>query len=179
MIPIKIRAADPKDFDALCAISSSVEILQTWQMEQASEEGVLTTRFREVPLPRPVHLNYPYQMNVLRNHLEGNAVNLVAEVKAKPVAFLSLDISGPFQAGRVTDLVVEESHRRQGIATSLLVSAADWVLERKIRSVAMEMLAKNFPGVSMARKLGFRFAGFSDIFFPNGQTAVFFHRVVN
>ena len=178
MASIRIRQAAPQEFDLLSTMNASVEIKKTMQMEQAKEEGVWVYKFREVPLPRPVTLAYPVSPKAIRGHLLENAMTLLAEEHSKPAGFLSLAVGEGNQPARVTDLVVEQAARRRGIATSLLIHAVDWLIERKIRGVVLEMMLKNYPAITLARKLGFEPSGFHDVFFPNGQTAVFFHRKI-
>lgn len=174
-----IRPASEKDRDKISTISSSVEIIKTWQMDQSMEDGILTTRFREVPLPRAVRLGYQATSRLIRSNLENNDLSLVAEEDSNLIGFLSLAIGSNGVHGRVTDLVVAEEKRNKGIATSLLISAEDWLQERKVKEIILEMMLKNTPAINFCRKLGFEFCGFHDVYFANGQTAIFFHRKIN
>lgn len=148
-------------------------------MDQGLENGVLTTKFREVPLPRPMRLTYPNPVKMIRQNLDENDLNLVAEENKRIVGFLSLVKANGIPSAKVTDLVVDENFRRRGIASSLLISAVDWLINRKVNRITLEMMLKNYPAITLAQKLGFEFCGFNDVYFQNGQTAIFYHRKIN
>jgi len=178
MTNVNIRIATQKDFDSIAVINPSVEISKTWQMDQGFENGTMTTMFREITLPRPIRLAYPFSEKSIRKNLEENGLNLVAEDKKHLFGFISLIQSDGIPAARVTDLIVDENYRRRGIGTSLLISAVDWLITRNVNGITLEMMLKNYPGINMSKKLGFEFCGFNEIYFQNGQTAIFFHRKI-
>jgi ribosomal protein S18 acetylase RimI-like enzyme len=179
MVQINIRSATDIEFDTVIAINPSIEIKKTWQMDQGFENGVLTTKFREVPLPRSMRLTYPNPVKMIRQNLDENDLNLVAEENKRIVGFLSLVKANGIPSAVVTDLVVDENFRRRGIASSLLISAVDWLINRKVNGITLEMMLKNYPAITLAQKLGFEFCGFNDVYFQNGQTAIFFNRKIN
>jgi ribosomal protein S18 acetylase RimI-like enzyme len=174
--PISIRQAFPQDHDFLSTIPPSVEISKTWQMEQFFDDGAWSIRFREVSLPRPVHLAYPASEKIIRDRLIANDLTLVAEDNSVSVGFLSLANANGSPMARVTDLVVDPQHRRKGIATALLIGAVDWLVERRFSGITLEMMLKNHPAINFCRKLGFHLTGFNDVYYSNGQTAIYFHR---
>ncbi len=174
--PIPVRQASLQDHDFLSSIPASVEISKTWQMEQSFEDGAWNIRFREVSLPRPVHLGYPASVKVIRERLAENDLTLVAEDKSILIGFLSLATSSGSPTARVTDLVVDPQHRRKGIATALMIGAVDWLVERRFSGITLEMMLKNNPAINFCRKLGFHLTGFNDVYYSNSQTAIFFHR---
>jgi len=60
----------------------------------------------------------------------------------------------------VTDLVVDQDLRRQGIGSALLLAAAEWATGMDCQTLFLEMQPKNFPMIRMADKLGFEFLRF-------------------
>jgi ribosomal protein S18 acetylase RimI-like enzyme len=179
MAPITIRLAQPQDHEMLCSFQNSVETSKTWQMEQSFDDGSWIIRFREISLPRPVHLAYPVSVKGIRDHLLKNELTLVALEKSILVGFISLAADPGSRTARVTDLVVEPQHRRKGIATVLAIGTVDWLVERKITGMSLEMMLKNHPAINLSRKLGFSPAGFNDVYYSNGQTSVTFYRKIN
>jgi len=178
MTTVNIRSATQEDINAITVINPSVEISKTWQMDQGFENGTMITKFREITLPRPIRLAYPFSEKSIRKNLEENDLNLVAEDKKHLFGLISLIQSDGIPAARVTDLILDENYRRKGICTSLLISAVDWLITRNIKGIILEMMLKNYPGVNMSKKLGFEFCGFNEIYYRNGQTAIYFHRKI-
>ncbi len=71
----------------LCSFQNSVETSKTWQMEQSFDDGSWIIRFREISLPRPVHLAYPVSVKGIRDHLLKNELTLVALEKSHTSRF--------------------------------------------------------------------------------------------
>jgi ribosomal protein S18 acetylase RimI-like enzyme len=178
MTSVTIRQALPQEYEILLTLSSTIEISKTWQMEQVFEDGAWNIRFKEVSLPRPVHLAYPFSPKDIREHLVTNELNLLAEEKSQPVGFLSLEAKSGTQVARVTDLIIAGQNRRKGIATALMIAAVEWLVERNLNGITLEMMLKNHPGINLSRKMGFHLAGFNDVYYSNGQTAVYFYRKI-
>ncbi len=179
MESITIRLSQPQDHEILCSFQKFVDTSKTWQMEQSFDDGSWIIRFREISLPRPMHLAYPFSAKGIRDHLLTNELTLVALEKSIPVGFISLASDPGSRTARVTDLVVEPQHRRKGIATALAIGTVDWLVEWKITGMSLEMMLKNHPAINFARKLGFSPAGFNDVYYSNGQTSVTFYRKIN
>jgi ribosomal protein S18 acetylase RimI-like enzyme len=64
------------------------------------------------------------------------------------------ELRGP--AGYIHDVAVEESSRRQGVATQLMMRAMEWLREKKAPRVLLGTAAKNLRAQSLFHKLGFR-----------------------
>ena len=90
------------------------------------------------------------------------------------VGYLSLTTSPAPDTGWVTDLVVDSPFRRQGIATQLLGGTKRWCIENDLSRITLEMQSKNYPMIALSKKLGFRYAGYSDAFYPDQEIALFF-----
>jgi GNAT superfamily N-acetyltransferase len=173
MPEIEIRPAISSDLPVLFKLEHSVETTHVWQMDSNSDQAEIDTRFREIRLPRGVQLEYPQNIQELADTWTRKNLFLVATLQGQQIAYLTIEI-GQAKIARVTDLVVGERNRKQGIATALLLSAADWASQRKIKRMMLEMQAKNHAAIQLARKLGYEFCGYCDDFFANHDIAVFF-----
>lgn len=140
---------------------------------QGGVEGA-SIHFQEVRLPRPMRVRYPREPEILLDEWTSKLVLLVSEMGDSPTGYIALEAGPAPGSAWVTDLVVELRHRRQGHGSGLLQAAQRWSVERGYRSLFLEMQSKNYPAISLARKLGFGFAGYSDHYFPDQDIALFF-----
>jgi ribosomal protein S18 acetylase RimI-like enzyme len=76
----------------------------------------------------------------------------------------------------ISNLVIEQRYRRQGLGSKLLKAAIQWAVERDIRQITLEAQTKNYPAISFAQKHGFQFCGYNERYYPNGDIALFFSR---
>ena len=58
----------------------------------------------------------------------------------------------------------------------LVQAGIRWCRDRGLHRIYMEMQSKNFPAISIAKKMGLSFAGFSDNYFPDQDIALFFNK---
>ena len=152
MPEIEIRPAISSDLPILFKLDHSVETTHVWQMDTSSDQNEIATRFREIRLPRAVKVEYTKNPHDLADTWTRKTLFLVAAYQGQPIAYLTIEIEQSMVA-RITDLVVGEKNRKQGIATALLLAACDWLGQRKIRRVVLEMQAKNHAAIQLARKL--------------------------
>lgn len=145
-----------------------------WQMDLGTEDKDLSIRFREMRLPRSMHVQYPNMLNSLFENWKQFSGILVAEVEDEAIAFISLYESYPVGLLAVTDIVVRRKYRRQGIGSSLLRAAQSWAINEGADRLVVEMQSKNYPAVQLVSKLGFEFCGYSDKHYPNQDIAIFF-----
>jgi ribosomal protein S18 acetylase RimI-like enzyme len=178
MAEIEIRPAVSSDISILTHLNHSCETTHVWQMDNSNDLGQIEIRFKEMRLPRSLQLEYPKKLDTMADTWTQHSLFLVARLQDKLVGYLILDISIETNVGRITDLVVDASARRQKIATGLLVSARDWLKSRGIRRVIIEMQAKNHPAIAMARKMKMDFCGFIDSYYANRDIAVFYTSVI-
>jgi GNAT superfamily N-acetyltransferase len=90
------------------------------------------------------------------------------------LGYISL-IEGPaHSSGWIRDLVVGPRHRRQGVATRLIIAAYQWCVDRNLGQVFVEMPSKDVPAVRLVKKLNFAFAGYSDQYYAEQEIALFF-----
>jgi len=176
MPEIEIRPALSADIDLLTRLDHRSESAYVWQMERALEEDQFNVTFRQVRLPRTVRIDYPRMPQALQMEWKAKTAVLVALADKRPVGYLAvLEQQGP-AAAWVTDLVVDTSFRRKGIATALMLAVQDWAGQRRLRRLVLELQSKNHPAVRLALKLGMEFCGYHDHYYHNQDIALFFAR---
>lgn len=171
---VSIRQAISSDITELVALDHDYSTDHVWQMALNRGSDEISITFRQVRLPRPMRVRYPRPAQRLADEWTRQAAVLVAEADGERLAYLTLAQSPLDRAGWISDLVVSSRHRRQGIATALIGTARAWSRERAGHSLFIEMQSKNYPAISLARKLGFGFAGYSDQYYPEQEIALFF-----
>ncbi|MBA4375339.1 MAG: hypothetical protein C0401_04090 [Anaerolinea sp.] len=174
MPSVEVRPANSSDLSTLIRFVHGCDTTHVWQMDSSADHGQIEVRFREIRLPRSLRLEYPRNPETMADTWTKHNLFLVARVQGQLVGYLSLDILSENNLGRVIDLVVDERSRRQSIATTLLVSAQDWLRSKGIYRIMLEMQSKNHSSISLARKLRYEFSGFADCYFANRDIAVFF-----
>lgn len=174
MQTVKVRPAISNDIPVLMSLEHGYSTDRVWQMASDKSPDEIRVSFREVRLPRPMRVNYPRDPGDLVEEWTSRTVVMVAELEEALLGYVSL-IKGPSTGSAwVTDLVVGRRHRRQGIGNRLLVEACSWSRQRGLSRIYVEMQSKNVPAIRLARKLGFAFAGYSDMYYSNQDIALFF-----
>jgi ribosomal protein S18 acetylase RimI-like enzyme len=178
MPEVDIRPAIAEDIPVLVAMEHSYKSSYVWQMDLNVEEGQVMVSFREIRLPRPVTVEYPRSPLGLTRDWTQRSVFLVGLVNHQLVAYISLMESIAPTTAWVTDLVVAPAHRRQGIASALLLAAQDWATRRQNRRMIIEVQSKNLAAIHMAMKLGYEFCGYNDHYYSNQDIALFFAQFI-
>jgi GNAT superfamily N-acetyltransferase len=178
MPAIDIRSAISSDIPHLIRFDHSVETSHVMQMESVFSNGNIDISFKETRLPRSLVLPYPKPVEPMVNSWTKHGLFLVARLEVKLVGYLILDISEDIKSGLVTDLVVDLSSRRLGIASGLLISTRNWLKKKGIRRENLVLQAKNHAGISLARKLKMDYCGYLDHYYTNRDTAIFFTTVL-
>lgn len=173
MPSIDIRPADSSDIQVLLKLNHCCETTHTWQMNNFYDEGQIQASFRRIRLPREFRLEYPRQPGTIVNSWTRKDLFLVARTENQRCGYLTLKIIER-QFARITDLVVDEPFRRQGVATALLLSAQDWLRSNGIFRMLLELPIKNEAVIALAEKLGYVYCGFMDGFFDNREIAFFY-----
>ena len=175
MTDIQISPTIPTDLSRLMALDHSTRSEYVWQLELRRDTGQLTANFREVRLPRPIPLAYPYDPYALADEWSRKSMMYTAYQGPDAIGYVALSGLG---AGllRVTDLVVGTPFRRRGVGSALLAAAQAWAAERGARRLMLEMQAKNLPAIRMAQKHGFEFCGYNDHYYLTQDVTLFFAR---
>lgn len=177
MPEIEIRPILNSDVAVLSGIDLSYSSSHVWQLDRLSDDGVLGSNFREVRLPRETKVEYPRTTpQILAGFQNTGQVILVAVINNHPVGFIRISDQVAPRTAWVKDWVVQDSLRRKGIGSALLLAALEWSLEESFRRTVVEVQSKNYPAIKLVRKLGFEFAGFHDQYYSNQDIALFFAR---
>jgi ribosomal protein S18 acetylase RimI-like enzyme len=173
---IIVRPAISSDVPALIELDHNYSTDHVWQMGYISGAEEISITFRQVRLPRPMRVEYPRDPEWLIDEWNRRAGLLIAESEGTALGYLVMVHAHAAEAGWVTDLVVGAAERRQGIGERLLREAHTWCRQRQIDRLFIEMQSKNYPAISLARKMNFVFAGYSDHYYQDQDIALFFCR---
>ena len=176
MPEIEIRPAVLDDVESLSLFDHGFYSDFVWQMGLDLSADTTKINFRRTRLPRRVFVPYPRKRDEIFKEIDQAEAFLVAVLENRPVGYIKVLVDHDTRNARVSDLVVSASTRRQGIASVLLYAAMDFISNRNYYALILEMQSKNDPASAMAAKLGFKFCGFRDHYFPNNELALFFSR---
>ena len=179
MPEIEIRPVNSGDIDSLSAFEHGYYSEYVWQMGLELSPEINKTDFRRTRLPRQIFVPYPRGRENIFHDIPKSEAFLVAILDNQPAGYVKVHAEDATKIARVTDLVVSAPLRRQGIASGLLFAVMDLIAHRNFFALILEMQSKNEPAISMAAKLGFKFCGYRDHFFPNKELALFFSRFLH
>ncbi|MEN6523238.1 MAG: GNAT family N-acetyltransferase [Anaerolineaceae bacterium] len=174
MPEIEIRPIKKSDLPALARMDARYETSHVWQLERVTDETQVTVSLRLARLPRNVRVDYPKPSSSINQEWMDQALVLAAYLQDEPVGFVRTSERIVPNTIWITDLVVKEDERRQGIATALVLAVHDWALHRNIKLITIEMQSKNYPGIQLAHKLGYEFSGYIDHYYSNRDIAIIF-----
>jgi len=178
MAEILIRPAVSPDIENLSRFDHSVQTSRVWQMNQNFGEAEIRTGFKETTLPRVMRIKYPRSPETLINRWKDYSSILVGCIDHVPVGYITLSTMFAHEMIWVKDLVVQKRWRKKGVGTTLIRAANDWAAARDYYRMTIEMSSKNYPGISLVKKLGFEYSGFNDNYFRNNDLAIFFARFI-
>jgi ribosomal protein S18 acetylase RimI-like enzyme len=176
MPQIEIKPASSTDIAFFMGLDHSYQTDYVWQMDRALDEGHVTIQFREIRLPRPVKVDYPYTHSQLSNMWSQHPAILTACLNGYPVGYIHLEEDKLPETGWIKGLAVSRDDRRKGIASGLILAGQEWALQRNLRRLNIAMQSKNHPGVHMALKMGYEFCGYQDHYYSNRDISLFFTR---
>jgi ribosomal protein S18 acetylase RimI-like enzyme len=176
MPEIEIRPAAASDLAVIAGFDHTYQTAYVWQMDRLIEDGHVGVNFREVRLPRSIHVDYP-NPKIPGSEGSGAApVILMALLNHEAVGYIGVRDDLRPETTWVSDLAVCPQVRRRGIGTALLLAAQEWGVHRKCRYIILEMQSKNHPAIKLAMKLGYEFCGYNDHYYLNQDIALFFTR---
>lgn len=176
MAEVKVRNAVSPDFSLLSTFNHTTKTDTVWQMDREANNGLVSTNFREIRLPRPIQVIYPYSIDTLLDRSKTMSVVLIACLDETPIGYIGISTFQAGSTGWIMDLVVHERWRRRGFASVLVRAAHDWSVQRDIHRLMLEMTCKNYPAICLSRKLGFEFCGYNEYYYTNNDIALFFTR---
>jgi len=172
----QIRPVVATDLPSLMEFEHASTSDYVWQLDLRKENSQVQVSFREVRLPRPIRISYPRDPLALANDWVNRSANFVATIDEIPVGYVCVLEHTQASTAWVTDLVVDERRRRQGIGSALLNAVQDWALSRSDRDIFLEMSSKNYPAIRLAYKFRFEFCGYNDHYYATQDVALFFGR---
>src|SRR5574338_641947 len=118
MPEVEIRPALSTDLATLAAIDHTSKTDYVWQMDRNLDTGQLAVNFREIRLPRGIRIEYPHPHDQIVDNWKKAAVVLMAVLANEPVGYVTIHEHKSTKTAWITDLVVAEHDRRQGIASA-------------------------------------------------------------
>jgi ribosomal protein S18 acetylase RimI-like enzyme len=176
MPEIQIRPTNASDLTRLMGFDHSITSESVWQLELRRDAGQSTAMFREVRLPRSISISYPRNPFALADDWAKRSMMYTALIDQDLVGYVSLTERSIDSTVHITDLVVNGSSRRQGVASALLGAAQAWASGRSLRRVILEMQSKNVPAIRLSQKFGYEFCGYNDQYYLTQDVALFFAR---
>ncbi|MCK4800885.1 MAG: GNAT family N-acetyltransferase [Anaerolineales bacterium] len=174
MTEIDIRPAISTDIPKMISLDHNFATGHVWQMTLDLTDTQTQVSFREVRLPREVHVNYPRIPRKMVDDWTKRDLLLLAEENEVVRGYVSVRLGLAPASAWVEDLVVDRIYRRNGIGSALVLAAQDWCGKKGIHRLTMEMQPKNYPAIQFAYKMGFEFSGYNDQYYRDQEIAIFF-----
>jgi RimJ/RimL family protein N-acetyltransferase len=135
-----VRRAEPADAAALVALANAVS--------GEPEAWLISTGWRGVAEERRF-------IRAVRRHPD--AAVFVAEIDGQIVGRLSLARDTHPASLHVADLglMVDGSHRRQGVGRGLMEAAAEWARESGVSKLELHVFPWNTPAIALYESLGY------------------------
>ena len=178
MPEIQVRPTAASDLSRLMGFDHSIASESVWQLELRRDTGQVIAMFREVRLPRSISVAYPRNPLALADDWSKRSMICTALIDQDLVGYVSLLERGIDSVVCVTDLVVNEAARRQGVGSALLMAAQDWAAARSYRRIILEMQSKNLPAIRLSQKFGYEFCGYNDHYYLTQDVALFFTKAL-
>ncbi len=184
MPEIEVRPVSAADLPRILEIEHDYVSDHVWQMHVQKETGAspddvqVMVVFRQLQLPRSVHVAYPKPVARPAEQFTQDAGLLAAVLAGEVVGYIRLCTNIAPLTTWVTDLAVMRRHRRQGIGSGLVLAGQEWAHQQGSYRMILEMQPKNFPAISLAQKLGFDLCGYNDRYYPNHDIALFFAKSI-
>lgn len=178
MSDIQLRPTVATDLSRLMAFDHTTQSETVWQLELRRDTGQIIASFREVRLPRSISVSYPHDQYSLADDWIRKSMMYTAYIGPDPVGYICLLERGTASVVWITDLVVHEERRRQGVASKLMTAAQDWVASRNHRRLILELQSKNIAAIRLAQKFGFDFCGYNDQYYLSQDVALYFAKLI-
>ena len=171
---MNIRPAISTDISKMIALDHNYATDHVWQMTRDLTEIQTQVNFREVRLPREVHVNYPRTYHKLVDNWTERSLLLLVEESEYTLGYISVQLGLAPASAWIEDLAVDRLQRRKGIGSALILAAREWCGKKRLRRLTLEMQPKNYPAIQFANKLGFEFSGYNDQYYRDQEIAIFF-----
>ena len=173
MAKINIRPAISTDIPKMIALDHNYATGHVWQMTLDLTEIQTQVTFREVRLPREVHVNYPRSAQKLVDDWTKRDLLLLAEEGETVRGYISVQLGLAPASAWVEDLAVDRSQKKW-IRQRPGTGCPGLVWKKGHSRLTLEMQPKNYPAIQFAYKLGFEFSGYNDQYYRDQEIAIFF-----
>ncbi len=181
---VRVRMAMDSDAAQCTEINTKYITKDVWQLDTRQENSEIRILLRHIELPKPVELTAPQSVpQVVRpgvlwlvaediKTVEGDAANMPASV-GQVTGYLVATRPHGGEIVYLTSLAVASTHRRQRLAVRLLEQARRWASSGGATEILADVSARNTPALRCLQRVGFRFCGYNDRIYPNGEVALF------
>ena len=173
-----IRSAISTDIPKMVSLDHNYATGHVWQMTLDLTDTQTQVSFREVRLPREVHVNYPRIPRKLVDDWTKRDLLLLAEEADFVRGYISVRLGVAPASAWIEDLAVDRIYRRKGIGSTLVLAAQEWCGKKGIHRLTLEMQPKNYPAIQFANNLGFEFSGYNDQYYRDQEIAIFFSNFI-
>jgi GNAT superfamily N-acetyltransferase len=173
-----LREAVTEDLQRCIALDHSGSSDYVWQLDVGDDPIGMQYQFRQVRLPRPMTITFPQDARLMLASWEHRGFFVVAEEQDKLLGYIHMELDRGCSIGWVRQLVVDRSVRRRRVGTALYRAGHAWARTKGLARITVETQTKNYPGIAFCQRLGLRFCGFNDRYYPNQDIAVFFTQSV-
>lgn len=171
-----VRELEEDDIVSLLKLDHDYDTDYVWQMDISRSNDETNVKFKQVRLPRSMQVEYPQEAENLIISSSKHLVILAAVVEGEIIGYVNLNHRSSTKLVNIFDLVIARRFRKQGFGSILIEAARVWAIKQGADRITIEMQSKNFPGISLALKLGFEFCGYSDRYYDNQDIALFFSK---
>ena len=132
-----------------------------------------------VSMEREIYPESPWSANQFKEELAGAPKSreyLVALDEIEVVGYGGVALLG--DVADIHTLTIKESHRRLGIASSMLEKLETWAIERGAKALMLEMREGNQAAMSLYQKNGYQLISRRDNYYAKGIHALIMRKEV-
>lgn len=176
MATLKISMATRFHMEKMMAMDHRVNSLFSYRLQTSQDAQDSGFTFQRVKLPREVTIKYPRDENgLLRSWADADMI-FAGMLEDLLVAYATIEAKTLPKTARICDLAVDPEVRRNGIGARMIAACENWAARKQLERVLMEIPMRNYPAASLALKCGYVQCGFLDLYFSNGDPAMFFEK---
>ena len=181
---VRVRMAMDSDAAQCGEVDTKYITKDVWQLDTRQEDREIRILLRQIELPKPVALTArqsvpkmvrPGVLWLVAEDIEtvaGDAANMPASV-GQVTGYLVATRPHGGEIVYLTSLAVASTHRRQRLAVRLLEQARRWASLGSATEILADVSARNTPALRCLQRVGFRFCGYNDRLYPDGEVALF------
>ena len=181
---VRVRIAMDSDAGQCGEVDTKYITKDVWQLDTRQEDREIRIILRQIELPKPLSLTAPQSVpQVVRpgvlwlvaediETVAGDAANMPASV-GQVTGYLVATRPHGGEIVYLTSLAVASAHRRQRLAVRLLEQARRWASLGSATEILADVSARNTPALRCLQRVGFRFCGYNDRLYPDGEVALF------